>query len=77
MTKNYQYQIKKWIENVIKSCQTWDQVTTCEKLINNFKIQMEKEGYDKMLMLPFIVDLNYKIDYKKRDIIENKTLIQN
>jgi hypothetical protein len=29
------------------------------------------------LMLPFIVDLNYKIDYKKRDIIENKTLIQN
>ena len=71
------YQIKKWIEKVINSSNTWDQLTTCEKLINNFKMQMEKEGYDKMLMLPFIVDLNYKIKSKKRDLIENNTLIQN
>lgn len=71
------YQIKKWIEKVISSCNTWDQITTSQKLINNFKNKMEKEGYDKMLMLPFIVDLNYKIENKKRDIIQNKTLIQN
>jgi hypothetical protein len=38
---------------------------------------MEKKGYDKMLMLPFIIDLNYKIESKKRDLIENNTLIQN
>jgi hypothetical protein len=75
MTENYQ--IKKWIESVIKSCNTWDQVTTSERLVKNFKKQMEKKGYDKMLMLPFIVDLNYKIESKKRDLIENNTLIQN
>jgi hypothetical protein len=75
MTENYQ--IKKWIESVIKSCNTWDQVTTSERLVKNFKKQMEKKGYDKMLMLPFIVDLNYKIKSKKRDLIENNTLIQN
>lgn len=71
------FKTKKWIEKVISSCNTWDQITTCHKLINNFKYQMEKEGYDKMLMLPFIVDLNYKIENKKRDIIQNKILIQN
>jgi len=71
------YQIKKWIENIIKSSNTWDQVTTSERLVKNFKKQMEKKGYDKMLMLPFIVDLNYKIESKKRDLIENNTLIQN
>ena len=75
MTENYQ--IKKWIESVIKSCNTWDQVTTSERLVKNFKKQIEKKGYDKMLMLPFIVDLNYKIESKKRDLIENNTLIQN
>jgi len=75
MTENFQ--IKKWIESVIKSCNTWDQVTTSERLVKNFKKQMEKKGYDKMLMLPFIVDLNYKIESKKRDLIENNTLIQN
>jgi hypothetical protein len=75
MTENYQ--IKKWIESVIKSCNTWDQVTTSERLVKNFKKQMEKKGYDKMLMLPFIIDLNYKIESKKRDLVENNTLIQN
>ena len=75
MTENYQ--IKKWIESVIKSCNTWDQVTTSERLVKNFKKQMEKKGYDKMLMLPFIVDLNYKIESKKKDLVENNTLIQN
>ena len=71
------FKTKKWIEKVISSCNTWDQITTSQKLINNFKNKMEKEGYDKMLMLPFIVDLNYKIESKKRDLIENNTLIQN
>ena len=69
------FKTKKWIEKVISSCNTWDQITTSQKLINNFK--MEKEGYDKMLMLPFIVDLNYKIELKRKNLIENNTLIQN
>ena len=71
------FKTKKWIEKVINSSNTWDQLTTCERLINNFKMQMEKEGYDKMLMLPFIVDLNYKIELKRKNLIENNTLIQN
>lgn len=71
------FKTKKWIEKVISSCNTWDQITTSQKLINNFKMQMEKEGYDKMLTLPFIVDLNYKIELKRKNLIENNTLIQN
>jgi hypothetical protein len=71
------FKTKKWIEKVLSSCNTWDQVTTCEKLISNFEFQMKKEDYDKMLSLPFIVDLNYKIELKKRNLIENNTLILN
>jgi hypothetical protein len=71
------YQIKKWIENIIKSSLNWDQLTTCEKLINNFETQMKKEDYDGMLSLPFIVDLKTKIDFKRRDLIQNNIVINN
>lgn len=71
------HKIKKWIENVILSCNTWDQVTTCEKMIQNFKNQMKKEGYDEMLALPFIIDLKYKIDLKRKNLIENNPLTLN
>ena len=71
------YQIKKWIENVIKSCNTWNQIASCERLINNFEVQLVNEGYDRMLAIPYIVDLKYKIDLQKRKLIENNTLIKN
>jgi len=71
------YQIKKWIENIIKSSNTWDQLVTCEKLIENFKNQMKKEDYDGMLSLPFIVNLKTKIDFKRRDLIQNNIVINN
>ena len=71
------YQIKKWIENIIKSSLNWEQLTTCEKLINNFEKQLKKEDYDGMLSLPFIVDLKTKIDFKKRDLIQNNIVINN
>lgn len=71
------YQIKKWIENIIKSSNTWDQLITCERLIENFKNQMKREDYDSMLSLPFIVDLKTKIDFKRRDLIQNNLVINN
>ena len=63
------YQIKKWIENIIKSSINWEQLTTCEKLINNFETRMKKEDYDGMLALPFIIDLKYKIEVKRKDLL--------
>ena len=71
------YQIKKWIEKIIKSSNTWDQLVTCERLIENFKNQMKKEDYDGMLSLPFIVDLKTKIDFKRRDLMQNNLVINN
>jgi hypothetical protein len=71
------FKTKKWIENVIKSCQTWEQLTTCEKLINNFKIQMEKNGYDRMLALPYISDLEYKIFTTRKNLLNNSLGILN
>ena len=71
------YQIKKWIEGIIKSSVNWEQLTTCEKLISNFENQMKKDDYDGMLALPFIIDLKTKIDFKKRDLIQNNIIMNN
>jgi len=71
------YKIKKWIEGIIKSSVNWEQLTTCEKLISNFENQMKKDDYDGMLALPFIIDLKTKIDFKKRDLIQNNIIMNN
>lgn len=71
------FKTKKWIEKVIKSCQTWEQLTTCEKLVKNFKSQMEKFGYDEMLSLPYITDLEYKIFTTRKNLINTSTTILN
>lgn len=68
---------KKWIEKVIKSCNTWDQITTCEKLIKNFKTQMVKCDYDNMISLPYIVDLKYKITLKRKELVEISNAFNN
>jgi hypothetical protein len=68
---------KKWIEKVIKSCNTWDQITTCEKLIKNFKTQMSKCDYDDMISLPYIVDLEYKITLKRKELVEINNTFKN
>jgi hypothetical protein len=71
------FKTKKWIEKVIKSCQNWEQLTTCEKLVKNFKVQMMKSGYDEMLSLPFISDLEYKIFTTRKNLINTSTTILN
>jgi hypothetical protein len=71
------FKTKKWIEKVIKSCQSWEQLTTCEKLVKNFKVQMMKSGYDEMLSLPFISDLEYKIFTTRKNLINTSTTILN
>lgn len=71
------FKTKKWIEKVIKSCQTWEQLTTCEKLVKNFKSQMEKFGYDEMLSLPYITDLEYKIFTTRKNLINTSKTILN
>jgi hypothetical protein len=71
------FKTKKWIEKVIKSCQNWEQLTTCEKLVKNFKVQMKKSGYDEMLSLPFISDLEYKIFTTRKNLINTTTTILN
>jgi hypothetical protein len=36
---------------------------------------MVKNGYDEMLMLPYIIDLEVRIQNKRRDLVENQNLI--
>jgi len=69
------YEIKKWIEKVIKSCNTWEQITTAQKLVDNFKNKLEKTDYDKLLGIPLTVSLEQKINHKKKSLIEGDCLI--
>lgn len=68
MSKNYN--IKKWIEKIILSCENLQQIDTSKNLILNFKKKMKNEGYDYMLSKPFIVDLKKKLKQKKWDLIK-------
>ncbi len=68
MSKNYN--TKKWVEKVILSCETLEQIDTSKNLILNFKKKMKNEGYDCMLLKPFIVDLKKKLKQKKWDLIK-------
>ena len=68
MSQNYK--IKKWIEDVILSCITLDQVDAVENLVLNFKKKMKKDDYDCMLSKPFIIDLEYKVEQKRKEIIK-------
>ena len=69
------YKLKKWIDKVIKSCNTWDQITTAQRLVDNFKIKIEKTEYDKLLGLPLTISLDENIKKQRRFLIENGTLI--
>jgi len=68
MSQNYK--IKKWIEDVILSCITLEQVDAVENLVLNFKKKMKKDDYDYMLLKPFIIDLQYKVEQKRKEIIK-------
>lgn len=68
------YEIKKWIISVINSCLTWEQVTTSQRLVDSFKKQMANEGYDEMLMMPYIVDLNLRVENKRKELVESRNL---
>lgn len=69
------YKVKKWIDKVIKSCNTWDQITTAQRLVDNFKIRIEKTEYDKLLGLPLTISLDENIKNKRRNLIEKESLI--
>jgi len=75
MKKNYE--TKNWIENIIESSLTWNQLTTCERLVNNFKKKMEDDNFDKKLLDVLIYHLNSKIKKERKKIIENKLIIKN
>ncbi len=72
------YQIKKWIDGVINSCNTWDQISVAERLVYNFKNQLIKQDYDIMLQQPLLSSLDYNIEVKKRHLVEDcKSIFNN
>lgn len=72
------YQIKKWIDGVINSCNTWDQISVAERLVYNFKNQLIKQEYDIMLQQPLLSSLDYNIEVKKRHLVEDcKSIFNN
>jgi len=72
------YQIKKWIDGVINSCNTWDQISVAERLVYNFKNQLIKQEYDIILQQPLLSSLDYNIEVKKRHLVEDcKSIFNN
>ncbi len=53
--------VAKWVESVIDSCVTIEQVWSAQKLIRNFKIQLSCSNYKGMLRFDIIRPLEDKL----------------
>lgn len=62
--------VTKWIEKVIDSCQTWDQVRTASKLVSNFDRQLSKEKNYFKISYSTTDILRYKIDQVRANLIK-------
>jgi hypothetical protein len=53
--------VAKWVESVIDSCVTIEQVWSAQKLVRNFKIQLTWSNYKGMLRWDIIRPLEDKL----------------
>lgn len=71
------YETKKWIDKVIKSCKTWEQTTTAERLVENFNLKLKDSDYDRLLGIPLMISLENSLKQKRKSLIEGSNLVIN
>lgn len=66
--------VKKWVENVINSCETMGQIKTADRLINNFNKQLDHKcvaTYWRDYYYTIISPLKFLLEQKKDQIFKN------
>jgi hypothetical protein len=61
--------VANWIEKVIDSCKTRDQVFSCQKLIHNFENTKEFKSLDLNIRWRVTVPLNVKFRIKLKELM--------
>jgi hypothetical protein len=61
--------IANWIEKVIDSCKTRDQVFSCQKLIHNFENTKEFKSLDLNIRWRVKVPLEFKFKSKLKELM--------
>ena len=70
--------VSKWIEKVIDSCETYEQLTTAERLVSNFNKQLKIKQIEKYWREHFynlISPLESKLKNKQEELL-NETVGQ-
>jgi hypothetical protein len=62
--------IKKWIEKVIDSCETYEQTCTVKVLIHNFTSQMGRKGVDFDSKWNINHSLTLKLQIKRDNLLK-------
>lgn len=60
--------LSKWVNKVIQSCETKDQIRSTKQLIGFFKKQMEKNKVNEQLIFTIISDLEMNLIVKTHTI---------
>jgi len=66
--------VKKWVENVIRSCETMGQIKTADRLIDNFNKQIDHKcvaTYWRDYYYTIIRSLKFSLEQKKDQIFKN------
>jgi hypothetical protein len=60
--------VARWIENVIDSCETWEQTRVASRLVTNFDNQLKDTKNYHSLKWTVIESLHNKIDYLRLNL---------
>jgi hypothetical protein len=66
--------VKKWIEKVIDSCETYQQTLTAKLLTYNFEKQMYSNKVNKSLIWSISESLRLSLKFKRDELMKRKNI---
>jgi hypothetical protein len=66
--------VKKWIEKVIDSCETYQQTLTAKVLTYNFEKQMYSNKVNKSLIWSISESLRLSLKFKRDELMKRKNI---
>jgi hypothetical protein len=64
--------VQKWVEKVIDSCETYEQMVTARRLIFNFEKQMNRNGVDRYVVLCITSMLETELKIKRQSFLKKQ-----
>ena len=64
--------VVKWVEKVIDSCETYQQILTAKMLIHNFEDQMKRNKVNPSLIWSVSSSLSFELTLKRNELLKKQ-----